>query len=79
MPRLGMLGAVARLAQHDFHVHLVPRAIDSHGDGVTRAVLVHCVGEVLLIADGISVNGDDEIAADRDRRAAEIGSLGAAA
>src|SRR5271157_764874 len=69
------LGALARLAQNDLDVHLALAAIDGHGHGIAGAMLVHDVGKVLLVADRVTVDGNDEVAADHDGRRSQIRAL----
>src|SRR5208283_694367 len=74
----GWLGALPRLAEHDLYVHLALAAINSHGHGISCAMLVHGVDKVLLIADRVTVDGDNKIAADHDGGGAQVRALTAA-
>src|SRR5580692_9291353 len=55
------LRSLAHLAQYDRHIHLASTAINRDKHSVTGAMFVHNVGQVLLIADGIAVDANNEI------------------
>ena len=65
-------------AECDFHLELLLPAENGYMDSVSGAMLVHHLGEVLLVFDFFAIDGDDEIAAHHDRHVAEIGALVAA-
>ena len=50
-------------AQRHTHIHLFLAAENGDADCVAGAVLVHHLGEALLVFDFFAVDGDDEIAA----------------
>src|SRR5271166_6705653 len=72
---LGALSSLAGLTEDDLYIHLPLTAIDGDGYGVAGTMLVHRVGQILLVSDRLAVYGNNEIAADHDGCSAQIGAL----
>ena len=62
-------------AEEELQGHLVFGAEDSDADGVAGLVLVHEGANILRVGDLLSVDGDDEVAAQHDGGVADIGLL----
>src|SRR5271169_603604 len=71
--------AAASLSQGDGHLHLVLAAVEGDLDLVASVVLVHDMGDVILVLDVLIVDADDEVAPEHDGSVAEVGFLRAAA
>ncbi len=63
--------ALLRLAQHHFHIELLLAAEDVHGYGVAGAMIVHHPRQVLHVFHALSVDANDQIAANQDRSIAQ--------
>src|SRR5262249_17417366 len=68
-------GSSSRLAQHYLNVHAFLAAIDSDSNGVTGAVVLHHVGKLLLIRQGLPIDGNDQVASEHDRSVPQVGSF----
>ena len=72
------LDLVSGFAQDYVDFQLFLAAEDSDFYGVSSAVFVHDLGEILLAFEAVSVDGDHQISADHDGSVAEVGAFGAA-
>ena len=72
------LHLLAGFSQRNGYIHLPLAAIDGDLHGVASTVIVHDLGEVLLVLDLLAIDRDDQVAAQHDRDVPEIGALGAA-
>src|SRR5271170_812928 len=75
----GFSHLVSGFAQHYGYLQLLLASEDSYFHAIAGAVLVHDPGEILLALYFVSVNGDDQIAADHDGNVPVGGAFVAAA
>ncbi len=55
-------------AQREFHRHFPRSAVEGHGDRIARLMPVHDLGNILWIGHPVFVDGDNQIAAQVNRR-----------
>ena len=61
-----MLDLLARLSKLDGDIHLLLAAVDSDLHRVARTVVIHHLRKIILALDLLAVDGNDEIASERD-------------
>ena len=66
------------LSQREFGRHLARSAVEGHGNRIARLVVVHDLRNILRTGHPVFVNRYDQIAAQINRRIAQVGLLIAA-
>ena len=66
------------LAQREFDRHFPRSAVEGHSDRIAGLMAIHDFGNILRVGHPVVVDGDDQVAAQVDRRIAQVGLLGAA-
>src|SRR5581483_5955698 len=74
-PLVNGLDLFSRLSQHHGHVHFSLPAIEGNTHAVAGAVIVHHLGQSLLIVNALAVDGNDQVAANHDWNIAQVSAL----
>src|SRR5882762_223457 len=82
-PEIRKIGTHSHLfacfGERDVYLHLSLAAIDGHLHGVSRAVIIHRLRQILLVLNFFAVDGHDQVASQHDGSVAEICAFGTAA
>src|SRR5713226_851158 len=82
-PEIRTIGTHSHLfacfGERDVYVHLSLAAIDGHLHGVSGAVVIHGLRQILLVLNFFAVDSHDQVASQHDGSVAEVCAFGAAA